>query len=116
MLGFQGSAVKLRRGFAPPDSAHPTQVPSESSQTGMYSFMEGWVVEVGNSRNMFMYLVLSALLLFTTFFFSFMRFFSNIGRLATQDELTQRKEEALDDYASQVNLLFELAIYCSRVL
>lgn len=26
ILGFQGSGVKLRRGFAPPDSANPTQV------------------------------------------------------------------------------------------
>jgi len=32
MLGFQGSGVKLRRGFAPPDSVNPTQVPSESMQ------------------------------------------------------------------------------------
>lgn len=29
ILGFQGSGVKLRRGFAPPDSANPTQVPRD---------------------------------------------------------------------------------------
>lgn len=26
ILGLQGSGVKLRRGFAPPDSVNPTQV------------------------------------------------------------------------------------------
>ncbi len=26
VLGLKGNGVKLRRGFAPPDSAHPTQV------------------------------------------------------------------------------------------
>lgn len=32
ILGLQGSGVKLRRGFAPPDSVNPTQVPSEPMQ------------------------------------------------------------------------------------
>ena len=47
--------------------------------------------------------------------FASMRFLSEIGELVTQDELRQRKEEELDDYASQVNLLY-LLFTCVLVL
>lgn len=43
--------------------------------------------------------------------FASMGFLSNIERLATQDELRQKKEEELDDYASQVNLHFDYYMF-----